>query len=229
MPTRKRSFSRLVRRLTVLAPLTAVLLLPAGSASAGGPTSVLLVSPETRQTASLYATDADYGLLLKALGEKFELPDDAPSWRAGPGSTDVNVTWLIHDVQVWRIDQIKLSAKGEPWVQTRTTFDGPIDLGASVGWHRPADPGALLGLLEKLGLLDHKTSIGESASITETSSAPVAAGSAAGDPDGWWWLASGLVGGLLIGVAGRPAARALSQLRQRRAHREPRQQLVDLG
>ena len=103
--------------LTVRAPITVLLLTVAISlaliapASAGGPTSAILSVPGEGKTASVYYTDAAYTELARLVGaEGMEVPgkidDTGQSHESGPG---VTVTWLIHDVQPWRVDRIYLN------------------------------------------------------------------------------------------------------------------------
>ena len=46
-----------------------------------------------------------------------------PATRSGPGIT---VTWLVHDVEPWRVDRIYLGGKDGPWISTQVSdFSGP--------------------------------------------------------------------------------------------------------
>jgi len=141
-----------------LAVLTIVLIsvLSAGPASAGGPTSVLLVVPGAGQTASLYTSDPDYEALTGlvgaygAAGATDKVDASGASHETGTG---VTLTWMIHDVQVWRVDRVYLDAKGGPWVSTQTTLDGTGNLWDSpVVWHAPDRGKELAALLTKLGV-----------------------------------------------------------------------------
>lgn len=62
----------------------ALLLLGAGPSAAGGPTSVLLASPTSQRTASLYGTHEEYGRLGKLLApagsELDRSREEAPEW-----------------------------------------------------------------------------------------------------------------------------------------------------
>ncbi|MFD1052131.1 hypothetical protein ACFQ1S_44440, partial [Kibdelosporangium lantanae] len=102
-----------------LATLTTILfLLLTVNAYAGGPTSVIIVDPNTGKTAALYTNDKDYGLLMDVLGPRPPVPD-GPDLHGGPGSSAINVTWLIHDAEVWRIDRVFLDDPAGPWVETQ--------------------------------------------------------------------------------------------------------------
>lgn len=208
----------MARRLFITAAVVAAVLLPSSPASAGGPTSVLLVSPATGSTASLYATDADYGLLMRALGESPVADGKGLGLKAGPGYNQVNITWLVHDVAVWRTDHIVMSAADGPWVQTRISYDGATGYSDPGIWHRGTDPTLFLGLLDKLGVLGGTGS--------KAAAAPRPAPAAA--PAWWQWALPSVLAGVLIGAAGRPAAVRLARVRSAWRHAGPRQQLVDV-
>lgn len=141
-----------VRTALTAALLLGVSLIWAGSASAGGPTSALLSVPGSGATASLYYTDPAYDDLAGLVGmaePAGTIDKSGASHESGPG---VTVTWLIHDVEPWRVDRIYLTGKGAPWVSTQMT-DGSGSLWDSpVVWHQPTDAAALTELLDGLGL-----------------------------------------------------------------------------
>ena len=124
-----------------------------GTAHAGGPTSALLVVPGAGQTAALYNSDADYNSLATLVGA-FEAPGkvdrSGASHEAGAG---VTVTWLIHDVQVWRVDRIYVVDDGKAWISTQVDLDGSNNIWASpVVWHTATDSRGLTTLLTRLGV-----------------------------------------------------------------------------
>ncbi|MBT2490012.1 hypothetical protein J7E96_16100 [Streptomyces sp. ISL-96] len=243
---------RLLRRLAALAGVVlAMILLGASRAAAGGPTSVLVVSPDSGQAASLYHTAARYQELQKHLG-----PGEAHGVRERPleidGAVDeggtwrrLTVTWLRHDVSVWRVDRVHLPKKAGPiWVSTQTE-------GQSVPaerWHLADEPAKLRVLLDRLGVLGKEAGApgaagvgggdfppdfvsGSEAEAAEPGAAEsgVAAlgrpGDGAGSAD-WWWAIPGLAAGSLIGFAG------VTLVRRGTARREPgppgpRRQLID--
>ncbi|WP_129668594.1 hypothetical protein [Phytoactinopolyspora endophytica] len=134
-------------------------------AQAGGPTSVLISSPSTQTTGSLYATSPDYDLLLDALGGLSPRADPEASQFAdtpvGPGGNQVNVTWLIHDVSVWRVDRIVTDDSGDIWVHTEGSMSEPFGAAVQGGgretgpdgvWHRSPHPEQLRALLDELGV-----------------------------------------------------------------------------
>jgi hypothetical protein len=49
-------------------------------------------------------------------------------WRVGlaasrPSGAGFTITWLIHDVAVWRVDQFATPTDGNPWILTKISFD----------------------------------------------------------------------------------------------------------
>lgn len=144
----------MLRRVTaVLAVITAVFLVVVPPASAGGPTSVLIASPEQGRAAALYARQSEYQALERYLGQNPQESDkDAPkSLHGGPGTSAINVTWLLHDIDVWRVDRVFLNTPGGPWVETHTSIlDGSLDLGQPGVVHRASSPKELSALLDRL-------------------------------------------------------------------------------
>jgi hypothetical protein len=144
------------RRAASVVLICAVLLvIGGGRAVAGGPTSVLLVAPGSGQTASLYSGDDDYellGELLGAFGAARSSDDSAGADHAA--GNGVTVTWLVHDVQVWRVDYVYPAAPGGPWVATRVSdLQGGTIWDSEVAWHRVVDGALLENLLGRLDLL----------------------------------------------------------------------------
>lgn len=134
-----------------------------GPAAAGGPTSVLVSSPEEARVAALHHTDAAYAALDELSGVLDAEADVSTGKRPPAGSGDVvTLTWLIHDVQVWRVDRVHLGGTGAPWVETRLAPEGGSIWDARASWHRAnpklpqlvdevlRDPGAA-ALAEPLG------------------------------------------------------------------------------
>ncbi|MFI8302401.1 hypothetical protein ACIF80_02900 [Streptomyces sp. NPDC085927] len=132
----------------------------ASPASAGGPTSVLLVSPESAETASLYAADDEYGMLEKLLGPVGTGTRERPPEAVPASPRLINVTWLVHDVTPWRVDRVfPADAGGEDkdvWIHTSADFsESPNGL-----WHRAEHPAELRGLLKELGVLGRASDAG---------------------------------------------------------------------
>ncbi|GAB3407239.1 hypothetical protein GCM10027569_18820 [Flindersiella endophytica] len=201
-----------------------LLLLASGPAFAGGPTSVLLVSPGNGRTASLYTSEPAYGQLLSALGENPVAERGGPSWHSNPGTSQINVTWLVHDVSVWRVDRIVLDYNGTTWIETQGSLTETVDWDKPGIWHKAQDPAVVRALVTELGLVGKAVAKPQPTASVEPSAAPVAAQSPAnvgsGGLSGWWLLPAAIVG-LALGLAARPA---LTHLRAR----EPHQQLIDV-
>lgn len=202
---------RAVRAVLALLALTGLVLLPAGSASAGGPTSVLLVVPGEGRTASLYTSQPEYQELLDLVGG----PGGAPSGTPGggppaPSMTGVTLTWLIHDIMVWRVDRVHRGPGGAAWIETQQDLSGSGAVGTPV-WHTAARGEQLFALLDRLGVdPDHAPYPGaaptaSTAAAAMPSSAPGrtpgrAPGWAPGWAWAWSWPAAALLG-LGAGVA----------------------------
>ncbi|MER7173462.1 hypothetical protein [Streptomyces mesophilus] len=138
----------------------ALVLLGAPGASAGGPTSVLLSSPTSGEATALNYQDKEYDELWKLLGVGRDVESvAAPPMDDTMDGSMINATWMIHDVEPWRVDQIHVippaGGKGDNKVFLHTSEEQGADrLDSSQGkWHRPAQPGQLLKLLDELGLL----------------------------------------------------------------------------
>jgi hypothetical protein len=202
--------------LTVIA-LTVLTWLVAGPAQAGGSTSVLLVVPGSGQTASLYYTDADYTTLARLVGAFGDTAAPGRVDRSGAShefGAAVNVTWLIHDVTVWRVDRIYLGADHGPWIATQTDVSGSGNIWDSpVVWHTASGGPRLASLVNKLGVRPSSLATGTPAvgggglaPTSAPSTAPaVAPKQGANKPanssvPGWSGLLWGF-GGLALGVA----------------------------
>ncbi|MFE4581721.1 hypothetical protein [Streptomyces chartreusis] len=228
----------------------------AAPASAGGPTSVLLVSPESTETASLYYSDKEYGQLERLLGSADQGTRNKPPEAALEAARQINVTWMVHDVSPWRLDRVYPVDDGKDvWIHTAS------DLGSTTNgtWHRAHQPSGLRALLNKLGLMGKASSEGgaaifpsdEEASGTdngaqdspsaadETTSAASGSGSesesgsgagsapAASDGTDWWWALPGAAAGAVLALALRPLALRLP-LDRLRGEPGPRQELRDV-
>ena len=224
------------RRAAVLLGLVAALLgagaLAPGVARAGGPTSVLLVSPQADRAAALHHTDAAYGRLHELLAAGPLTAAPPPADGAAGSTAYVTVTWLVHDVSIWRIDRVLLDATGGPWVVTSTAdAEGAVatDLypgGPGASWHRPTNPTALLALLGDLGLTGQRSAgsgaVGSPAAdpavnpalrpAEGAAAAQGASGAGAGGDGAWWWAGAG---GLLGAAAAVLGLRASPGLRRR--------------
>lgn len=196
----------------------AVLLIAPVPASAGGPTSVLLVSPGRQVATALYNSDAAYSRLEQVLGQGQTSDPAAPDLQAGPGTSAINITWLAHDVSVWRVDRVVVDAAGGPWVMTSINRDGRSELEFPGIAHRPNDAKVLIDLLTGLKLLGEPTSPDQgvkaplpAALSPPAVSQPVANVSAEREVAdlNWLWLLVGGAAGAVLVIGLRPLARRL--------------------
>ncbi|MEV0176705.1 hypothetical protein AB0I00_37045 [Streptomyces sp. NPDC050803] len=217
----------------------------AAPASAGGPTSALLVSPESGRTTGLYYSDREYGQLdsLLQAGTLGKPPEDARAER------QISVTWLIHDTSPWRIDRIYPVTDGtDVWVHQTMNITEPT----KGSWYRVPQPDRLRALLTDLDMLG-KVAPGDVSSpfslreVYETAAdAAVAPGAAqstepadtaapapreqasgAGDRTDWWWALPGAAAGAALALVLRPFAVRLP-FSGVRGEPGPRQELRDV-
>ena len=225
----------ILRALSTAAALV-VLVLGAASASAGGPTSVLIANPTAGASAALYVTDADYTTLQRALEPGDVTSSDPPTLASGPGTAAINVTWLIHDVTVWRVDRILLDAGPHLWVQTTLVGADGIDWTGTGEWHPASDTEAVYEVLDRLDVLPGEPGAGAAAAadgdgtlgetfVQEATSAAPGGGNGGTDTGSVWWLVSGVVAGAVLGAVARPLVADLSA---RRRFARPRHELIDV-
>lgn len=143
------------RHTAATAAALAALALAAGTAApaaAGGPTSALVVNGGSGDAAALYATDPGYAALDKAIGDDGERVDPllTEADLGGADARQVTVTWLQHDVHVWRVDTLYPDARGGA-VVSRGAGEDPT---ASQTWRRVAHPERLGALLDRLGVAE---------------------------------------------------------------------------
>ena len=143
------------------------------SAYAGGPTSLLLTRPGDQRATAAYWDDTVY----QAISVSLAVDDERGGRLEAPASvgTDtgpvVGLTWLVHDVSVWRVDQIHLTAADGIWVETWTDMDGSAGVLETDGrWHRPAAAKQLEAALVQAGLIGGRTSRANSPSTGPTRS-----------------------------------------------------------
>lgn len=236
---------RLLGRLAALVTVLALTWVLAPGAVAGGPTSVLITSPESGATASLYYSEKDYTTLLNLLGNgpPKGQTDRPPSLDMAVGARQINVTWMVHDVQPWRVDQVYPNGRaGVVWIHTAREMESQTGY-----WHQARQPAELSGLFKKLGLMG-KTSggagvaeyppawedgqaqdQGQSQQEAEPATAP-AAGPSSDTTTGWWWAIPGLAAGAALTLVLRPMASRLPRPpfgRGGTPEPGPRQQLLD--
>lgn len=228
--------------LIALAAAATTVLISSGNATAGGPTSVIIVNPSTGEAGALYYDDPDYQVLHDALAPAEGMSVERPAQLAhGPGSSAINITWLIHDVEVWRIDYVRIDLK-YVWVNTTTNMGPAPGMAEADGqWHVAAGAEAVIGVLDRLGVLSDEMLAKGGWDVTGSgngAAAPagdgdVAAAAGAQQPvssappvvAAWQWLVAAAASGLVVGVIARPALAAYLRWRERR----PRQQLLDLA
>lgn len=225
----------------VLAAALGLTLWGAGSASAGGPTSVLIVSPGSAETASLHHSDKKYGELQRLLGEPDAGTADKPPEADLAAGPQINVTWMLHDVTPWRVDRVHPAVDSQAvWIHTAAN----LDASTNGTWHRAEQPAVLRGLLENLGVMgeasggDYSVEYPppwdmygtEPAKATEpTPAAAPAQRPGSGDGADWWWALPGLAAGAVLALVLRPFATRLPALRRRRVREPgPRQELRDV-
>lgn len=211
----------LLRRLVVilLVAVGAVGVL-APPALAGGPTSVLLVAPGTGRTASLSFEDSDYVRLQQLLDERGAAAPSDASAVAAP-SAGLTVTWLIHNVSIWRVDLLTFLSDGAIVVTTRggVGAEGEWDIAAVSSL--VARPRELTALLTRLGVHPGggAASAAQSGSTAATPAAVASStpGTASADRlDAPTWGLAGVAIGIGLALLGRSfLTRAAVILRQR--------------
>jgi hypothetical protein len=204
----------------------------ASIASAGGPTSLLITSPQNQRTSSAYIGDARYERLAEYVGMTTAAGVNQSTTGGSPPAgidtqtgSEIRLTWLIHDMMVWRVDRIHL-AGDVIWIQTMQDWDRE---GGEIGdgiWHRATEPEKLRAALSETGVLrkpaagsaDDPTAPAPSSEPTPSTDPAEQAAVAAGGPP-----PSGLIGagfsvlGLAVGIGA-----TLLTLRVRHAERRDR-------
>lgn len=226
----------------------------ASSASAGGPTSVLITSPAAGEASALYYSDADYRELERLLGPAETGSTEQPKRPDLDRARQINVTWLAHDISPWRIDRVFAVESEPPWVWIHTAANVPENLNGY--WHRAEQPGRLSSLLKRLGVTGKASGEGYTGifpapwqsdaadapdaaetpgpATTDTRTGSVRAGApGAGDrtDDGtdWWWALPGMAAGAVLALLLRPFALQVRPDRWRRKDSAgPRQELRDI-
>jgi hypothetical protein len=211
----------------VMGTVLALVLWGAPAASAGGLTSVLVVSSASSEATGLRYPDEQFAQLDRLLGE----PGVGSLTKAPKadllGARQIDVTWLLHDVDPWRLDQVYPETGSETvWIHTVKH----LEKSRSGYWHRAEKPTELRALLKKLGVLGPVAGAAGSGGDAATAArAASASTSASGDDSGWMWAIPGLAAGLALGAGG-------SLLIRRAAGRPdagpprggPRQELIDV-
>jgi len=128
------------------------------SAVAGGPTSLLIVEPQTGRAVAEYLDDSAYAALdavLAAPRSQTRQTSDGNYGLRGTGRM-ITLTWLVHDALIWRVNHVFPEAPGGPWVLTLSMDEnGQLsDLGT---WSRPADAARLVAVLDRALATDNKS------------------------------------------------------------------------
>lgn len=224
-----------MRRLLLAALIAGlgVLLLPV-PAQAGGPTSVLVTNQSLGRATALVYSDSRYGDLERLLTDTTAVHQPA----GFPNGDSLTVTWLAHDIHVWRTHYVLLDADGGPLVATTNPTAAGED--AEPIWARIDDAPALKAVLSELGMIGKAkpgmaTDSGAAAGAADRAAArPASAadGDAAAEPEsswfaltGWRWTLPGLLAGLLVGLAIVPARRLVGR---RSGQPGERHQLIDI-
>lgn len=200
----------------------ALIVIVAPSATAGGPTSVLVVNYEGQRAAGALTGSADYAALESAL-DAYATPVGDRTAPASFMGTQLRLTWMIHDVTPWRVDAISISGD-DVWVETVTDTSGDANLFDTAGVrHRPKDAALLLSTLTELGVIGDQPSAGPSGPAAQAAAktaapaalpASVATTTAAratneSPAPPWWATAAAVALALGLGVlVGRRARRA---------------------
>jgi hypothetical protein len=181
-------------------------------AHAGGPTSVLLSSPDAGKVVATGYEDKTYSELQELLDTEPNGPDDKVDHAGG---VFVRATWMIHDMTPWRLDLIYPDAPGGPWIATtQADLEGTGAMPDKPVWHRAADDAKLVKLLVSLGLLHRgntdNNSIGGPTTLPQAAAQTPAEVSAVDDTPtttvlkteqkpllGWRWS----IPGFLVGAA----------------------------
>ncbi|MFI5570815.1 hypothetical protein ACIA6T_26440 [Streptomyces sp. NPDC051740] len=232
-----------VRQLTAvmgaLATALALMMWEASPVSAGGPTSVLVVSPESGETASVYYSDKQYGELERLLGPVGKGTRERPPEAVSASPRLINVTWMVHDVTPWRVDRVFMADAGQDaWIHTAARFnESPDGL-----WHRAEDPTDLYKILYSLDVMGERSGTGSAPGIypapweTEQAEpgkdqAAAASGTRAApttdDGTDWWWAIPGAVAGAVLALVLRPYVTRWPLIRRRKEDPGPRQELLD--
>ncbi|AVH61206.1 hypothetical protein C4B68_15440 [Streptomyces dengpaensis] len=208
----------------------AAVLLGAPPATAGGSTSVLVVSPESEEITALYYSDEEYEKLMQllgTLGSGIREEPKPPGLNTGDGSRQINVTWMAHEVTPWRVDRVypNTPRSNEVWIYTAT------DMRSLNGrWHKAKHPAEVRELFKKLGVTGtssgegteamgpapSKTTENRSTAPARTAQPNSTTAAAADDGTDWWWALPGAAAGALLARVRLPRKG------------EPRQELRDV-
>ncbi len=182
------------------------------TAHAGGPTSVLLVNPGSGRAAALYHTGDEYQRLVDAIRAYGSDIGAAERPASVPEHTNdaYRLTWLIHDMTIWRIDRVYATVDDGFWLETVVDENGGDPFARPGRWHRVVNAEALTAVLARTGVADGTTSEADADPVTTTAATTAPPGAGVGPIA----TAAGLAG-LVLGAAGSWVLR-----RARSANRE---------
>lgn len=207
----------LPRILLAVLVIAGTVLAVAAPVDAGGPTSVMLTNPGQGRAAAVYYSDPQYAELDEVLhgGGSSTSEETPPESR---GASYFNVTWLVHDVSIWRTDQVMMQPDGPVWVATENVY-GEESPAQSANWIQVDDPDGFRSLAASLGLIGPASAVTDTADTSDTSDT---AGTALPEPEaaappatvvreeirwfslaGWRWAVPGLLVGLLAAALTR--------------------------
>jgi hypothetical protein len=194
--------------------ILATMSIGAPPAQAGGPTSVLLVAPATASSASLYYSDPNYDRLSRMVETSGKPIADSSAGLSGQHW--ITVTWLLHDMTVWRVDRIVTGTPFGVVVATyhadmtgRTNATPSLESGAT--WHKAGDPTGLLAVLGDLKVLNVSDQASHDVPANETSRAPAVAAPHRPAVPGWKWGLGGLAAGAVLAVLGGRLSRRITR------------------
>ncbi|WP_229840398.1 hypothetical protein [Streptomyces brasiliensis] len=229
--------------LGLLAVSLGLLLWGASAAVAGGPTSVLVTSPQSGEATALYYSEKEYGQLQRLLGPEGTGSRDTPPELESTQARQINVTWLAHDISPWRLDRIFPDGTGSRSIWIHTAANVPETPNGY--WHRAEHPDRLRALLGRLGVLGKATggdgysgifpapwqseSPGDTAAEESATTRVSITTEPEGDGTDWWWAIPGAAAGAVLALVLRPVAARVTPVRWRREREPgPRQELRDV-
>jgi hypothetical protein len=167
------------------------------AAWAGGPTSVIMVNPGSGQAAALHTSDVRYERLVEAV-RAYHPPTGSTSRPAGVtdcSGCEIRLTWLIHDMRIWRIDRVHLTPGDGIWLESVSDESGSTDPFEQTGtWQRPHDPTALLALLRATGVASTDGEPAEDTGAAAATDLATTSGGIASPPLGLVAVGAGLLG-----------------------------------
>ncbi|WP_327697244.1 hypothetical protein [Streptomyces sp. NBC_00459] len=234
-----RGIRELAAATSALVLALAGVLLAAPSAVAGGPTSVLVVSPQSAESAALYYSHEKYGELVRLMGASTANVLEKPKKFEEVAGQQINVTWMAHDITPWRYDRVYPKLPGndkDVWIHTTDDMESLTGY-----WHKADRPAELRALFRQLGVLG-KASPEGSAVVppapqepgAEDATAPTAAAAPAtptraAHATEWWWAIPGAAAGAVLALVLRPFASRIQPTGWGKGRGPgPRQELIDL-